>query len=785
MANAANLLAMTANTVANSANFTAIAALAIASLAIGNNTPALALGIAQSAFDFANTSNMMAFFANNAANAAFTQANTARTHANAAFGVANNALPNSTATLAGSLESTGYLNAASGFYSTTAGTPARPSISWKNDIYTGLSRPSSNTLTISTAAAGRIHIDSNGYVGIGTSTPTRLLDVTGNTEQAFTGLGSISGNVLTISSVISGQINVGHYISDENLDVVGGTYVKEFWTGTGGLGTYNLTASQIISSTTLYGYNLQNSSIRLTSSDASVNVGQPIGMIEFASDDSDLTTDERARAFIYAVNEQANAGATLMFGTAVGAREAQERLRINRFGAIGLAGKNFGTTGQVLASNGSSNTVEWINNPGLGANAFTSSTIAGANTAVGAGANAFTSATIAGANTAVGAGANAFTSATIAGANTAVGAGANAFTSATIAGANTAVGAGANAFTSATIAGANTAVGAGANAFTSATIAGANTAVGAGANTVGVAAFAKANSALANTSGTTFGGVLNVSGNVHIGRTDSTVGQDVKLDINGAINASAILINGSAPVSGGNYAMQVYTSSSTWTKPAGLKAIKVTVVGGGGASGNTFTSPLNPVTWPGAGAGGTSVRYIDAGTIPGPVAVTVGAGGITTNPAALSGNTSSFGAFCSATGGTTGRAAPSAGAAGGAGSGGTYNIPGQPGRITTRSSGTVIVPAPSPTPDPGPGLSPRPLVTGVSGEGGSSLFGHGGSGSTRTDVGTGSNPNPDFGINASSGTGYGAGASGQFGEGSSTATAANGTSGIVIVEEFY
>jgi hypothetical protein len=147
---------------------------------------------------------------------------------------------------------------------------------------------------------------------------------------------------------------------------------------------------------------------------------------------------------------------------------------------------------------------------GIGANAFTSATISGANTAVGAGANAFTSATISGANTAVGDGANAFTSSTIAGANTAVGAGANAFTSSTIAGANTAVGAGANAFTSSTIAGANTAVGAGANAFTSSTIA--------GANNISIAAFNKANAALPNTSGISFAGNLNFpAGSVGIG----------------------------------------------------------------------------------------------------------------------------------------------------------------------------------------------------------------------------------------------------------------------------
>lgn len=47
-------------------------------------------------------------------------------------------------------------------------------------------------------------------------------------------------------------------------------------------------------------------------------------------------------------------------------------------------------------------------NTGIGANAFTSATIAGANTAVGTGANSFASATIAGANTAVGLGANTY-----------------------------------------------------------------------------------------------------------------------------------------------------------------------------------------------------------------------------------------------------------------------------------------------------------------------------------------------------------------------------------------
>ena len=229
---------------------------------------------------------------------------------------------------------------------------------------------------------------------------------------------------------------------------------------------------------------------------------------------------------------------------------------------------------------------------GIGANAFTSATIAGANTAVGAGANAFASATIAGANTAVGAGANAFTSATIAGANTAVGAGANAFTSATIAGANTTVGAGANAFTSATIAGANTTVGAGANAFTSSTIAGANTAVGAGANTISIAAFNKANNALANSTGT-FSGNLTLTGSVNarsgiISTANNTVGSDGQalLSTGSGTYWGTVSASSTAPTT------QIFTSSTTWTRPTGCKFIKVTVIGsgGGGGSGQSFTA---------------------------------------------------------------------------------------------------------------------------------------------------------------------------------------------------
>jgi hypothetical protein len=103
-------------------------------------------------------------------------------------------------------------------------------------------------------------------------------------------------------------------------------------------------------------------------------------------------------------------------------------------------------------------------------------------------------------------------------------------------------------------------------------------------------------------------------------------------------SGNVLTSNGSAWVSqaisaGGDYIQQVYTSPATWTKPANLKAVKVTVIGGGGGAGPT-----------GGNAGGTS----------------------------------SFGPFLSATGGG-GSVTNSITPAGGAGSGGQLNVNGQPG----------------------------------------------------------------------------------------------------------
>jgi hypothetical protein len=78
----------------------------------------------------------------------------------------------------GKLEEYGPVLTGTGTVSAAAdGTAGSPGIAFANDLNTGIYRPGSDQIAISTGGTGRLFVDSSGRVGVGTSSPQQLLHV--------------------------------------------------------------------------------------------------------------------------------------------------------------------------------------------------------------------------------------------------------------------------------------------------------------------------------------------------------------------------------------------------------------------------------------------------------------------------------------------------------------------------------------------------------------------------------------------------------------------------------
>jgi hypothetical protein len=206
----------------------------------------------------------------------------------------------------------------------------------------------------------------------------------------------------------------------------------------------------------------------------------------------------------------------------------------------------------------------------------------------------------------------------------------------------------------------------------------------------------------------------------------------------------------------------VFTADGVWTRPTGLSHIRSYGVGGGGQAGGCAATAAGQVAEAAGGSAGGYAESVLAASVLGPtVTVTVGAGGTggAAGAAGAAGGATSFGSFWTANGGSGGglgtatatNAVADAGAGGSATGGNVVNIVGSEG-----GNGRIIN-----------------LVHVMANHGGASRLGAEVNGTSTNIAGT-------------TWRQYGSGGSGSRRSASQAAVAgANGSAGIVIVEEYY
>ena len=149
---------------------------------------------------------------------------------------------------------------------------------------------SGTTLTVTSVSSGTIAIGQQ-VLGIGVANETVITGGSGtswtvNVSQTVAAesmstaaagavfTGSISGTTLTVSAVTSGTIYVGQTV--QGTGVTANTMITALVSGTGGTGTYTVSSSQTVASTTMYALNFT----QIPSSDGAFSGGNVVDIMD-------------------------------------------------------------------------------------------------------------------------------------------------------------------------------------------------------------------------------------------------------------------------------------------------------------------------------------------------------------------------------------------------------------------------------------------------------------------------------------------------------------------------
>ena len=227
-------------------------------------------------------------------------------------------------------------------------------------------------------------LDASGRLGIGTNSPDTLLNISSSGNGYRFKIDDTTNNhtVGIYSDATSARIvSVNNAENAYEPFAISGADVR-FWIGNSEKARIDAGGKLLVGTTTAINTD-SNAVIQAASAsggyyiaarnDTSVTVDNTIGGMRFYGNDSDSIYDECARIECLGDGTHSSTSKPSRLGfytTGSGAQSPSERLRIANTGALGLSGANYGTSGQVLTSNGSGSAPSWQDGGGAGAAIF-------------------------------------------------------------------------------------------------------------------------------------------------------------------------------------------------------------------------------------------------------------------------------------------------------------------------------------------------------------------------------------------------------------------------------